>query len=84
MSCEVVKFPGGAAIVRAAPMRARACSACRRKTTTYRLCDFPVAGYQRKTCDAVLCEACTVHPGGDKERDYCPLHAAYSEGRLKL
>lgn len=81
MNCNLVALPGGgAAIVCRETPRARTCSVCKRKTREYRLCDYPAGG--KKTCDAVLCVACADHRGRDV--DYCPLHAAAVDGRLKL
>ncbi len=71
-------------MVRMAPTRARSCSVCKRKTADYRLCDYRTgfASGKPRTCDAVLCKACAVHR--EPDIDYCPLHAAAVEGRLKL
>jgi hypothetical protein len=85
MPCRSVPLPGGGyARVNMANPRPRACSVCRRKTADYTLCDYKigVASGKPKTCDAVLCGACATHR--EPDTDYCPLHAAATEARLKL
>ena len=83
MPCSPVKLPDGTfVLVHHEKPRPRACSVCKRKTSEYRLCDYPVTGFARKTCDAVLCSACTDRREGNK--DYCPLHAAAADGKLRL
>lgn len=82
MACRSVHFLKGSAIVCGPAPRARACSVCKRQTSEYVLCDFPIVHRARKTCDAVLCRACAAHRG--EERDYCPLHIAFLENRVKF
>ena len=87
MPCTTIALPGGqTAIVCHDAPRPRSCSVCGVKTRRYKLCDYQVlSGYRSatlSTCDAPLCTACAVHR--EPDIDYCPLHAAASEGRLKL
>lgn len=83
MPCTVIDLPGGGhAIIRHAAKPPRCCSVCHRKTADYRLCDHPVLGYKRKTCDAVLCKSCAHHV--EPDTDYCPIHAKAVTGRLKF
>jgi hypothetical protein len=83
MHCTRVGMPGNAhAIFCMDRPRARTCSVCGVKARHYKLCDYPIANRARKTCDAPLCTSCAVHH--EPDTDYCPVHAAASEGRLKL
>ena len=89
MPCSPVKLPNGTVLVRYEKPRPRACSVCRRKTSEYRLCDFRTG--KGGTCDAVLCISCAVRrvDGTDSVHrgeniDYCPLHAAAADGKLRL
>ena len=87
MACERIKMPGGGSAIICGPRaRARTCSVCKRKTENFRLCDFRLSHPSQvthvRTCDAVLCTSCAVHR--EPDYDYCPLHAAAVEGRLKL
>lgn len=81
MPCSPVNTPNGTVLVRYEKPRPRVCSVCKRKTSEYKLCDFEF-GANRRTCDAVLCSACADHRGEDT--DYCPLHAAAADGKLRL
>lgn len=79
MPCHVIRLPGGGtAIVMMAAPRRRKCSVCARKTCYYRLCDG--SNRRGKTCDAVLCEACTSK--GENDTAYCPLHVSQG-GKLE-
>ena len=81
MHCQPIKLPGGqSAIVCGPTPRPKTCSVCKRQTREPKLCDFPIR--PGKTCDAVMCPACASHK--EPDTDHCPLHAAASEGRLKL
>ncbi len=81
MPCHVVRLPGGStAIVMSAAPRPRKCSVCGRQTKDYRLCDGSTG--RGKTCDAVLCTACTTRRANDT--DYCPLHVRAADGKLRL
>jgi hypothetical protein len=83
MPCVTFRLPdGGYAIAKVAARRRRPCSVCGKLGADNRLCDFPVS--TGKTCDRVLCAACTAHREPDV--DYCPEHAARvcPDGRLKL
>ena len=86
MHCTRVGMPGGGVAVACGVLRQRACSVCGVKMRRYKLCDYQVlSGYRSatlSTCDAALCTSCAVHH--EPDTDYCPAHAAASEGRLKL
>ncbi len=82
MPCHHIKFPDGShALVRTAAPRARKCSDCGVKVRDYKLCDWPIP-HSGKTCDAVICTRCATHI--EPDTDFCKLHAAAREGRLKL
>ena len=80
MPCTPIKLSGGQAAIICTREPSRVCSVCKRQTRDSKLCDFPIRS--AKTCDAVMCAACASHK--EPDTDYCPLHAAASEGRLKL
>ena len=89
MPCSPVRLPDGTTVlVHHEKPRPRACSVCKRKTSEYKLCDFPTGvrpwglNQGTKTCDVVLCVSCAVHRG--ENIDYCPLHAAAADGKLRL
>lgn len=46
------------------------CEFCGRPST--KQCDFPVDG---KTCDAYMCDSCSVSVGEDEDLDHCIGHA---------
>jgi hypothetical protein len=82
MPCRIVQLVGGAtALVRHAPNSPRKCSVCGVKTRQYVLCDFPMLLGQT-TCDKPLCRSCARHV--EPDTDYCPLHAGWVQGKLKL
>jgi len=76
MKCQIVKGPGGSAMIICGSRRQNAltCAFCSAKAT--RLCDFvvePRVGHvPPKTCDKPLCTACAVRFGTDS--DSCPDH----------
>lgn len=74
MPCERVRMPGGGvAIVCSRAPRRRRCVGCGELTADARLCDARLKSRPGKTCDAVVCPACTTSPAPDK--DLCPDHA---------
>lgn len=77
MPCRVIRLPDGTTVfVKMAAPRPRKCSACGRPSKNVRLCDGATG--RGKTCDAVLCTACTVR--GPNDTDYCPLHVRQADG----
>lgn len=69
MNCERVTFPdGGVAIVCGSRTRKR-CTCGRRATLE---CDWKVPSRKSGTCDAPICESCTMSPA--PEKDLCPKH----------
>jgi hypothetical protein len=66
---EVIELPDGArAIVCHSGPRPRP-RRCRCGRPAHLLCDYPLL--TGGTCDAPLCDACTVRRRG---KDYCPIH----------
>lgn len=67
MTCERVAWEGGSAIV--CGVRRKKCP-CGRKATLE--CDWKVPTKKSGTCDAPICDRCTLSPAPDK--DICPKH----------
>lgn len=70
MACHFVEVDGVRAIV-CTSGRAKRCR-CGRVAT--RECDWKVPSRKSGTCDAPVCDRCTLSPAPDK--DLCPEHAA--------
>jgi hypothetical protein len=70
MTCEHVSLPGGGTAIVCSSHRSKRCK-CGLPATL--LCDWKVPSRESGTCDAPLCEGCTVSPAEGK--DLCPKHA---------
>lgn len=73
--CVAVQTEGGMAFVRLSGKRKKPapCDFCGRPHT--KLCDAIVnsgnVGGAKRTCDAKLCDRCTIKSG---QQDFCPIH----------
>lgn len=76
MSCETVKFPGGAAIV--CSRRPPRCAWCSPAKPSAFLCDWKVA--KGRTCDKAICSAHAKEVAKDKH--LCPEHQKAYEAWL--
>lgn len=81
MACYRVRLPeGGFALVRITGKRVNCCVKCGCIAT--RECDWKVKGKRSGTCDAHLCDVCTVEP--EQGKDLCPEHAkAWEQWKLR-
>lgn len=72
MGCEVVKIGDVRAIVCGRDRRRS--KRCKCGAIADRQCDWKVKGKRSGTCDAWVCQACSVEPAPGK--DLCTAHAA--------
>lgn len=70
MTCERVSLPGGGTAIVCGTRKKKRCK-CGRPATL--ACDWKVPGRRSGTCDAPICDQCTMSPAPDK--DLCPTHA---------
>ncbi len=74
MTCERVTLPGGATAIVCGSRRRPKCK-CGRPARL--LCDWKVPTKRSGTCDAPICDRCTVSPAPGK--DLCQVHAIVFE-----
>ena len=74
MPCVPVSIPGGGTAIVCGVRGRRRCK-CGRPATLE--CDWKVPSRKSGTCDAPICDRCSVSPAPDK--DLCPTHAAAFE-----
>lgn len=72
MTCHTVPLPDGRRAIVCGTRTRRRCATCGKSAD--RLCDWKVTGNRKATCDAPICNACTISPAPDK--DLFPDHAA--------
>jgi hypothetical protein len=75
MTCEHIQMPGSVTAIACSSGRRPKCSGCGKPARL--LCDWKTKTGRYGTCDAPVCESCTVKP--DKGKDLCPTHAAEYE-----
>lgn len=74
MPCEVIKFPGGGAIICRCGEKRPTCQVPQCGQPAAVLCDFSVVRQHKAgTCDMRLCLGHATHV--DKDADLCPAHA---------
>ena len=80
MPCERRDLGDGRFAVVCTRGRRSPCVSCGRPATL--LCDYPVAGTKRGTCDRAFCRDHGVNVGPD--RDYCLAHAEHARKRGEI
>lgn len=76
MTCTRVPLPGGGSAIVCGPRKpAMKCSGCGHPAK--RLCDWKTPGHRNGTCDAPVCDACSLKPA--PEKDICPAHRSACE-----
>lgn len=75
MTCDPVQLPNGATAIVCSSGRRPKCSGCGGPARL--LCDWKTPGVRNGTCDAPVCESCSIKP--DEGKDLCPTHAIQFE-----
>lgn len=71
MKCQHIDLPGGGHAIICSDGRTPKCKFCGAKST--KQCDFADSSRLTGTCDAYMCNRCSMPIA--HEKDYCPNHA---------
>lgn len=72
MACERAELPGGGVAMMCSRGKRSKKAPCACGNEGTHICDFPIGGVHKRTCDVPLCAQCLTKGGGG---DLCRKHA---------